>query len=240
MKNQYFGDVNDYLKYGLLRCFTGMGLRIGVCWMLTPDDQRSDGSKTKYLSKREQWRLYDPILFDHLSESIKKQTRHVREAQKPALLPDTLFFNVLVPDNGQLRRIWLTKALAKLKRADLLFFDPDNGIEVQSKPWGRTGLCKYLYWDEIQRAWSQNFSLLIFQHFPRQNHERYALYLASQLREQICNAEVIPLITSNVVYLLARQQRHDEQVDAALTAISTKWKSLIRTLGSESPNSLES
>jgi hypothetical protein len=229
MKNQYFGDVNDYLKYGLLRGFTGIGLRIGVCWMLTPDDQRSDGSKIKYLSKHEQWRLYDPILFDHLSQSIKKQTRHVREAQKPALLYDALFFNALVPDNEQLRRIWLTKALVKLKRADLLFFDPDNGIEVKSKPWGRTGSCKYLYWDEIKRAWSQDFSLLIFQHFPRQNHERYALHLASQLREQICNADVIPLITSNVVYLLARQPRHIVQVDAALTAISTNWKGLIRT-----------
>jgi len=25
MKNQYFGDINDYLKYGLLRLLTG-------CW----------------------------------------------------------------------------------------------------------------------------------------------------------------------------------------------------------------
>jgi hypothetical protein len=43
MKDQYFGDVNDYLKYGLLRCFAEAGWRVGVCWMLTPDDGGRDG-----------------------------------------------------------------------------------------------------------------------------------------------------------------------------------------------------
>ena len=44
MKNQYFGDVNDYRKYGLLRVFANQAaFNIGVCWMLTPDDERRDG-----------------------------------------------------------------------------------------------------------------------------------------------------------------------------------------------------
>jgi hypothetical protein len=38
MKNQYFGDINDYRKYGLLRALqsTGDGSLL-VTWMLTPD-----------------------------------------------------------------------------------------------------------------------------------------------------------------------------------------------------------
>src|SRR5689334_17138573 len=44
MKHQYFGDVNDYRKYGLLRSIQKeAGLRVAVCWMLTPNDGRSDG-----------------------------------------------------------------------------------------------------------------------------------------------------------------------------------------------------
>ncbi len=235
MKDQYFGDINDYLKYGLLRCFAGAGWRIGVCWMLTSDDGRSDGRKIEYLSNHEQWRPHDPTLFDSLARAIKKGARHVRQAQKPTFLPDAVFFNDLVPENEQLRKLWLTKALAKLKCADLLFFDPDNGIEVQSKPWGRTGSCKYLYWDEIRSAWSEGSSLLIFQHFPRQSHERYTLHLASKLREQITEAEVVPIITSNVVYLLARQPQHREKADMALTTISKNWKAQIRIVGPSSP-----
>jgi hypothetical protein len=223
MKNQYFGDINDYLKYGLLRCFANANLRIGVCWMLTPDDGRSDGRKIGYLSNPERWRSYDPTLFGALATSIKKRARHVRHAQKPKFLPNALFFDERVPENLPSREAWLTKALSKLRRTDLLFFDPDNGIEVQSKPNGRPGSCKYLYWDEIRRAWSQGFSLLIFQHFPRQNHERYTSRLASQLRGYVCGGEVILLITSNVVYLLAYQQRHQGEVSSALDTIAKRW-----------------
>jgi hypothetical protein len=44
VKNQYFGDINDYRKYGLLRVLTNGGeIRTAICWMLTADDGRGDG-----------------------------------------------------------------------------------------------------------------------------------------------------------------------------------------------------
>ena len=47
MKVQYFGDVNDYRKYVLLRLLAKSGeFKIGVCWMLTPADDRTDGKQT--------------------------------------------------------------------------------------------------------------------------------------------------------------------------------------------------
>lgn len=63
MKNQYFGDVNDYRKYGLLRALTGQGaLTTTVCWMLTPDDGRTDGRFTEYLAQPDRWRHYGGAL----------------------------------------------------------------------------------------------------------------------------------------------------------------------------------
>jgi hypothetical protein len=60
MKNQYFGDVNDYRKYGLIRLLTGRGeISTAVCWMLTPDDDRTDGKFTDYLGSPEKWRRSD-------------------------------------------------------------------------------------------------------------------------------------------------------------------------------------
>ena len=72
MKNQYFGDVNDYVKYGLLRCFASEGFRVGVLWMLTPGDGRPDGRKTKYLSQPEKWKRHDADLFAVLSNALLK------------------------------------------------------------------------------------------------------------------------------------------------------------------------
>ena len=44
MKNQYFGDIGDYGKYGLLRFLGERGLSIAVNWYLTPDDVSNDGN----------------------------------------------------------------------------------------------------------------------------------------------------------------------------------------------------
>ena len=42
MKVQYFGDVNDYRKFALLRLLADK-FKIGVCWMLTEADGSGRG-----------------------------------------------------------------------------------------------------------------------------------------------------------------------------------------------------
>jgi hypothetical protein len=37
MKNQHFGDVNDYRRYGLLRTLRGTSC-LSIDWLLTKDD----------------------------------------------------------------------------------------------------------------------------------------------------------------------------------------------------------
>ena len=52
VKDQYFGDVNDFRKYGLLRVLAGSDrLRLGVCWMLTAPDGRTNGEFLAYLGQ---------------------------------------------------------------------------------------------------------------------------------------------------------------------------------------------
>jgi hypothetical protein len=119
--NQYFGDINDYLKYGLLRCFAAAELRVGVCWMLTKDDSRSDGRKIGYLSQPERWRSHDPVLFDTLARVAQMpNSRSIRHAENNEILPNTAFFRALVPDNAQERKAWFADALDILGGADLL------------------------------------------------------------------------------------------------------------------------
>lgn len=61
MKNQYFGDINDYKKYGLLRSIeSASSLRLLVAWMLAPDDGSTDGEFVEYLDEPEKWENYDP------------------------------------------------------------------------------------------------------------------------------------------------------------------------------------
>ena len=85
MKNQYYGDINDYKKYGLLRLLCP-DVPITLCWMLTPDDPGPDGGKIAYLSEPARWRHCDPELFDHLEDQVVKQShRHVSAFEQSGL-----------------------------------------------------------------------------------------------------------------------------------------------------------
>ena len=97
MKNQYFGDVNDYRKYGFLRCLLDVTkLPLGVCWLLTPNDERNDGERRRYLGDRDrvQWHKYDPKLYDLLSRTrgMKRNERNVSLAEKWRILPEATYF----------------------------------------------------------------------------------------------------------------------------------------------------
>ncbi len=145
MKNQYYADVNDYRKYGLLRGLVrDRELTLGVAWMLTPDDSGPDGRFTDYAADPTRWREYDPPLFDHLADALSRNARNVTEFETSGLLPGASFFRDLVPDDRNMRAAFSDRLTATLQGNDLVFLDPDNGIEVSSKPAGQQLMVNFI------------------------------------------------------------------------------------------------
>jgi hypothetical protein len=207
LKNQYFGDINDYRKYGLLRILTNYGeIKTAVCWMLTPDDGRGDGGRVGYLLQPAKWRDLDPPLFDHLAEVVlRRGSRNVAEIGNSGILPSCVFLSDTVPDDEKSREAYFQRLTDMTQGCDLVFFDPDNGIEVETKQVGRKGSSKYIYWHEIEQFWNARHSLLIYQHFPRVQRDFFIEAKARQLMERTGAPEVISFRTSHVVFLLAPQ-----------------------------------
>ena len=174
MKNQYFGDINDYRKYGLLRSILNASeLKLQVAWMLTPDDGSSDGKFTSYFESENKWSKYDPELFRQLKQLLTcNQNRAVTLIEKTDLLPGAEYFSVEVPDFASGRRVWFRQLSNVAKESDLVFLDPDNGLEVKSKPYGRKNSSKFAYWREVEALWLAGKSLLIYQHFIREKTSR--------------------------------------------------------------------
>jgi hypothetical protein len=205
VKQQYLGDVNDYRKYCLLGHFADEGrVRVGVCWMLTPDDRGPDGRKTTYLHDAQKWRVHDPDLFDMLQRLVLgDEQRLLSRIEASGIIPGATFFDEIVPDAAEARRGYLSKALEALGGTDLIFFDPDNGIEIKSTPKGRKNSPKFLYWDEIEVAYAAGHSLLIYQHFNHENREAFVSRLAQQLKETTNAVGIWAMHTPHVVFLLA-------------------------------------
>ena len=170
MKDQYFGDINDYRKYGLLRSIIRAStFRLLVAWMLTPDDESTDGKFITYLENPERWSGHDPVLFQTIRALLARhQTRRVNLIENTDLLQGASYFSTHVPDSASGRSSWFSSLAQQAHDSEIVFLDPDNGIEVMSNPYERRGSSKYLYWDEIRTLWTAGKSLWIYQHFIRE------------------------------------------------------------------------
>jgi hypothetical protein len=231
MKHQYFGDVNDYVKYGILRCIAAEGLRVAVCWMLTPNDSRPDGRKTQYLSTPGVWERHDSELFSHLARILATSDgKHVRHIESPDVIPNARFFGREVPLSLQERHVWLREVISAAIDSDLVFFDPDNGIEIPSCPFGKRGHEKYVYWSELVEAWRSNRSVLVFQHFPRVPREQFIVDTLANMEVMLQGSGVVALVTGNVVFLLAAQACHWPAIERLLARLEGKWAPRVRAV----------
>ena len=145
MKNQYFGDINDYKKYSLLRHLSGWGqLKTVVCWLLTRDDNGGDGNHIKYLKQPDKWKVYDTTLYELLEQRVSKQgIRNIKVIENSELILNCSFYSEIIDDDTKLRQVYFSKFFEFIKDADLVFYDPDNGLEVKSVPLGKKKSSKY-------------------------------------------------------------------------------------------------
>ena len=226
MKNQYVGDINDYRKYGLLRILSNQGaLRIALCWMLTKDDGRSDGNKTSYLKKPALWRTFDPDLFDFLQHSFQQKLhRSISSIERGTILPSTTYFSRLLTDDESERQKYFADLATGIPGTDLVFFDPDNGIEVNSVKYCKKNSCKYIYWHELKESFDAGYSLLIYQHFPRVRRDVFTKSMANKLMSRLSARHVVAAATSTVVYFLVPQNRHRVYLQRRMTLLQEQWR----------------
>ena len=229
MKNQYFGDINDYRKYGLLRSILSAGqFRLLVAWMLTPDDGSTDGKFISYLENPDKWSKHDPVMFHKLKEILTDdQNRRVSLMENTDLLPESEYFSIEVPDIATDRREWFESLADRAKGSDFIFLDPDNGLEVKSRPYGLKNSSKFLYWREVEALWEAGKSQLIYQHFIREKRVDFVQRMLEALKEATPGSFVEAFSTSNVVFLMALQPKHQHFHEAIVKSVQGKWEGQI-------------
>ena len=153
VKNQYVGDVNDFYKYGLLRALAKDDERIGVFWMLTENDDGRDGNQVAYLENLSHGIHQDPELFQMMKE-LRAQSgpNRVDLIEAAQVIPGASYCASKILDDIDKRLAVFASAFKAFSDRSLIFFDPDNGLEVRSKKKGRKDSSKYLYRDEVKET----------------------------------------------------------------------------------------
>jgi hypothetical protein len=190
MQNRYVGDIGDYVKLGILRALSP-GYRLGVAWWLHPDEYHNqDGRHIGYLDRSDQWRHFDPALFDALRQIVSSGQREVRSLGAN-VLPGAAFANDMIPVDGpiaqrsHMRRQWFGKVQFVLKCVNLMFVDPDNGLEPEGFTFGSTKAAKSVSLDELRALADPGRCLIVYHHHTRRKggHRAEIRYCADRLRQ---------------------------------------------------------
>lgn len=136
MKNRFYGDVNDYIKYGILDILSQKYKSIGINWYLTDDrhGKKGDGNLNHHITNVEDWKGFNSKIYEKLQKRLQLNQRNIKYCGEDELFDFKYEFVEQLPDNVQqsiyeaLRNGWHTRALRHLSECDLVFFDPDIGV----------------------------------------------------------------------------------------------------------------
>lgn len=178
MKDQYFADRRDFVKYELLLDLIELRSarsKLTFIPMLTKADATKEGSITRYeLGERR------PHLFHFLQDALKSDTRKLR--QLCSFMRDSGVTFYLHSDgeyfqHDQRAKYFDDVPVEKLTSA-VVFFDPDIGLENSSASYmRRKGFEKYLFYEDVRSVMDRapdDTIIVLYQHLQRNQSKRLA------------------------------------------------------------------
>jgi hypothetical protein len=155
MQNKYFGDIHDFYKYYFIRHISENYL-LGINWCLVANEsKKNDGKKplTK-CEKEKEGKLYTVL---------KKSKKNVGSIE--GYFPNKVKYFKEMLNDFYFAHIYEKNVIEKFDDRDIIFFDPDNGIEMQST--NNKNKFKFVSYGLLAEFWNRGKSLIIYQHSDR-------------------------------------------------------------------------
>jgi hypothetical protein len=224
MQIRHIGGVGDFGKFALLRHLME-GRRLAVCWYLTgaSDETKSREKHFDYLTRPDAFRHLAPELYDWLVVFAGRRDAladPLTALQSSGVLEHTVFIRREVPQKASLRSLWAESLLNSASGANLVFLDPDNGIE------GRRLTNKHAALSEIAALRQKDRVLIVGHHQSGRKAE--VKYLADRMKSlgfDMVEIVRLRLVTSRLYVILDQ--------DAAMAELTAtfvrKWGDLARS-----------
>ena len=241
MRDKYVGDVGDFGKYGLLRELVkqaGGKISLGINWFYATHEENAnrDGKYIDYLNNtnkdKTRYRSCFPDLYDNLSKIVSQNRRSIAEIEASKVLPEeTIFYSTPIPHSGAtiaeriaLRQAWFKESLSQLEQVDVVFLDPDNGIQLDPSIKGKGKAVKFAFTDEIETYYRSGKSLIIYNHRDRQPREKYERKILINLNYVRPSGEVKVLRFKRIAvrdYIFLIQEPHVELMNRTIAQLTS-------------------
>jgi len=223
MKDQYFGDRNDYFKYDLtiFLCEQLAEIRrLTFIPMLTRNDNSGDGDLINYRQGAGRADLYK-----FLKDKLKKRQRKVSHLQeyfdnshfqfKYCPYGDTLD-NEFTHDG---REVYFQNIPPVFLRNALVLLDADNGLAPRTA--GPRNFHKYVKYEEVKSVYDRMNAksiLGLYQHLPHFHRKAFLYSTHTKLRELLKCRLPCSLSDGSVAFILiAKDKKRQKELRIALS-----------------------
>ena len=232
MQDRYAGDIGDYGKIGLLRALSTAGLSIGVNWYrtipLASELTRDDG---RYRIPQNLF-YCDVELAKTLFEISRPDNpeRSIQSLEDAKLISGAVYFSepVRIAD----RSGWHKEAMTTLADCNLVFLDPDNGLQVKSVSTRSAKSVKYALYEEVGAYVTAKQSVVIYNHRCRKKWDVYTRSITEQLRlksglpDQPIRMITFPRFSVRDYFIISATPEHDQRIRSALGLLeNSAWRS---------------
>jgi hypothetical protein len=224
MQVRQIGGIGDYGKFALLRHLM-KDRRLAVCWYLTGESGEAKDRERHfdYLKRPDEFRHFAPEVFDDLLEFDGGRAAFIdplAELHLSRMLGNAVFLRQEVPRHASLRQQWLDVLVDSVRGTNLVFLDPDCGIQGKRLTTGHVALAEIAALRESNRA-------LIIGH-QQSGRRSEVKFLADQMRSIGCDpVEVIRLrLVTSRFYVVAD---HDAAMTALIGTFVKKWGDRVKS-----------
>ena len=245
MQDRYAGDVGDFGKFGLLRHLCGetaddkhLTLKPGVIWHRVADEaHNADGCHICYLQKNpvndRRFGACDKTLYDALARMVfKDHDRSITALERADLLPNATYCRDDVRHGRKHstcpRDDWFQDAYEKTAGYDLVFLDPDNGIECAKLLPAQAKSRKYVFRCEVGKLIKRGQSVVVYHHTgfsepPEAQVTRHLGILADQIVLPDRPFGVLFHRGATRAFLILPVQKHHPVLLERTNALVQKW-----------------
>ncbi len=218
------GGVGDFGKFALLRHLM-KDRRLAVCWYLSSEsvEAKDRDRHFDYLKRPDDFRHFAPEVFDQLVEfdgGSRALIDPLTELHMSKILENAVFLRQEVPRRAPLRRQWFDTLVDSVRGTNLVFLDPDCGIQGKRLTTGHVALAEIAALRLPDRA-------LIIGH-QQSGRRSEVKFLADQMRSLGCDpVEIIRLrLVTSRFYVIAD---HDSAMTELIATFVRRWGDRIKS-----------